>query len=145
MVDVTTSIEIGVPIARVADYAMDPDNAPEWYENIKSAERKTPGPVITGSRIAFIAHFLGRKLIYTYEIVERSDKHLVMRTADGPFPMETTYRFEELGADKTRMTLRNRGVPSGFSRLFAPFMSLMMRRENAKDLRAIKKIMESHG
>src|SRR5687768_9869356 len=143
MVDVTTSIEIAAPIHVVADYAIDPDNAPEWYENIKSAERKTPGPLVKGSRIAFMAQFLGKKLNYTYEIAERSDTHLVMRTADGPFPMETTYTFEKLGEGKTRMTLQNRGEPSGFSRLFSPFMSLMMRKANEKDLRAIKKILEN--
>lgn len=143
MVDVVTSIDINAPIGEVAAYAMDQDNAPEWYVNIKSVEWRTPKPMAFGSKFAFNAHFLGRTLSYVYEVVKLSGNELVMRTADGPFPMETTYLFEKLDENNTRMTLRNRGMPSGFSKLFSPLMSVMMRRTNSKDLRSIKKIIES--
>jgi hypothetical protein len=122
---------------------MNQDHAPEWYINIKSVEWQTPKPMVIGSKFAFVAHFLGRQLSYIYEVVELSDKSMVMRTADGPFPMETTYQFEEVNDHTTRMTLRNRGTPSGFSKLFAPFMAAMMRKANKKDLRALKAIVES--
>ena len=121
---------------------MNQDNAPEWYANIKSIEWLTPKPMALSSRFAFVAHFLGRKLNYVYEVVELSEVHLVMRTADGPFPMETTYKFETLHDNSTRMTLRNRGVPSGFSKLFSPVMASMMRKANTKDLHLIKAIIE---
>ena len=66
----------------------------------------------------------------------------VRRTAEGPFPMETTYTWEAAGEQRTRMTLRNRGEPSGFSRLFAPMMAAAMRRANRKDLRRLKALLE---
>src|SRR3954454_17251471 len=116
-VDVVTSIEIARPRADVAAYAIDPGNATEWYENIKAIEWRSEPPLAVGSRVAFVAQFLGRRIDYTYEIRELvPGERLVMSTAQGPFPMETTYTFSDAG-DGTLMSLRNRGQPAGFKRL----------------------------
>lgn len=40
------------------------------------------------------------------------------------------------------MTLRNRGQPSGFSKLLAPMMAAAMRRETTKDLARLKAVLE---
>ena len=144
MVDVNTEIIINKPVEVVASYAMNPDNAPKWYANIDSAEWRTAKPLTQGSQIAFKAQFMGRTLAYIYEIIELiPHEKLVMRTADGPFLMETTYTWSAIDENTTKMTLRNRGEPSGFSKLFAPFMAMMMRRANNKDLRSIKSILEA--
>jgi uncharacterized membrane protein len=143
-VDVITEIEIDRPRAEVAAFASDPDNATAWYANIKAVEWKTPRPVGVGSRITFEAQFLGRRLRYTYEVTRVvADERFVMRTAEGPFPMETTYSWQDGPGGGTRMTLRNRGEPSGFSRAAAPFMAVSMRRANRKDLERLKALLES--
>jgi uncharacterized membrane protein len=142
-VDVETQTTIDRPVQVVATYAADPTNAPEWYANIDSIEWRTAPSVAVGSAVAFVARFLGRRLAYTYEIVEWvPQSKLVMRTAQGPFPMETTYTWESAGERATRMTLRNRGEPRGFSRLGAPFMAAAMKRANAKDLARLKGLLE---
>jgi uncharacterized protein YndB with AHSA1/START domain len=142
-VDVVTETVIDRPRERVAAYASDPTNAPEWYTNIESVEWKTAPPLGPGSRLAFVAHFLGRRLGYTYEVVELvPGERLVMRTEQGPFPMETTYTWEAVDAGRTRMRLRNRGEPSGFSRVSGPLMAAAMRRANRKDLERLKTLME---
>lgn len=144
MVDVITEINIAAARNKVAAFASDPDNAPAWYVNIKSAEWKTEKPMQVGSQIAFVAHFMGKKLSYVYEIREFIyGEKLIMSTADGPFPMETTYTWTATDEHITRMTLRNRGRPSGFSKLFTPFMKYMMRRANRKDLKRLKQILEN--
>ncbi|WP_062238967.1 SRPBCC family protein [Fictibacillus sp. FJAT-27399] len=143
MVDVFTEININRPLSQVSEYAADPDHAPEWYVNIHSAEWITPKPLKVGSQIAFKAKFLGRELAYVYEVIEfNPGSKLVMKTANGPFPMETIYTWHAIDQDYTRMTLRNKGIPSGFSRMISPFMSSMMKRANMKDLKKIKDMLE---
>jgi hypothetical protein len=142
-VDVVTEIEIDRPRAEVAAFAADPANASVWYENIESVEWETEPPAAVGSRLAFVARFLGRRLAYTYEVRELvPGDRLVMRTADGPFPMETTYAWSDTPSGGTRMLLRNRGEPSGFSRFAAPALAAAMRRANEKDLRRLKLLLE---
>lgn len=144
MVDVSCEITIQRPVDEVAAYAGDPANAPDWYVNITSVELLTPPPVAPGSRMAFVARFLGRTLSYTYEVVDLvPSERMVMRTADGPFPMETTYEWSAEGDGVTRMTLRNRGEPAGFSKVAAPLMAPAMRRANGKDLARLKSLLES--
>ncbi|HEX5299877.1 MAG TPA: SRPBCC family protein [Streptosporangiaceae bacterium] len=143
-VDVLTEIVISRPAGAVAAYAADPANAPAWYENISSITWETNPPLQTGSRVAFTARFLARQLAYTYEITDFTPaERLVMRTAQGPFPMETTYTWQAVGDGSTRMTLRNRGEPAGFSKLAAPFITMAMRRANRKDLRNLKSVLET--
>jgi uncharacterized membrane protein len=142
-VDVFTEIVIERPRERVAAYAADPDNATTWYKNIERVEWRTPKPLAVGSRIAFVAHFLGRRLTYTYEVKEHvPGERLIMATAEGPFPMETTYTWDDAPVEGTHMTLRNRGEPSGFARLARPLMSRAMRRANGSDLAHLKEILE---
>ena len=142
-VDVSTHIEIERQREETAAYACDPDNATAWYQNIKAVEWMTPPPLAVGSQIAFVASFLGRRLAYTYEVTEHvPGERFAMRTAEGPFPMETTYVWEESASGGTRMTLRNRGEPSGFAQITAPMMAAAIRRANRKDLSRLKRILE---
>ena len=148
MVDVFTAIEISCPIEQVAQYSANPDNAPDWYVNIKSVEWLTQKPMKVGTEIAFTAQFLGKRMEYIYKVTEFIPlKKLVMQTYDGPFEMKTSYLWESGGKDKTRMSLRNEGNPTGFSKVLTPFMVPAMKRANKKDLKKLKTILETqnHG
>ena len=143
-VDVVTEIVIDRPVAQVSAYAADPSNAPNWYANIESVEWKTVAPLQAGTEVAFVARFLGRRLEYVYEIVTFvPGERLVMRTQQGPFPMETTYTWAPTANGSTTMTLRNRGEPAGFSKVMSPFMVPAVRRANQKDLATLKVLLET--
>jgi ligand-binding SRPBCC domain-containing protein len=142
-VDVLTEIEIRRPREEVSAFSADPSNVTAWYKNIKAVAWETPPPAVVGSRIRFSAHFLGRRLDYTYEVRELEPaRRFVMATSQGPFPMETTYTGEDAPDGATRMTLRNRGEPSGFAAVAAPVMARAMRRANEADLRRLKALLE---
>jgi uncharacterized membrane protein len=143
VVDVVNEIEIQRPREQVAAYVTDQDNAPRWYESIASVQWHSPPPAYVGARFDFVAEFLGRSLEYTYEVRELvPGERLVMSTSDGPFPMETTYTWEDGPGGATRMTLRNSGQPASFGRLSAAVIARAMRRANRKDLRRLKRILE---
>ncbi len=142
-VDVLTEITIERPRDEVAGFAADPSNATTWYKNIKAVEWETTPPAVVGSRVRFRAHFLGRTLEYTYEVREiEPGARFVMATAQGPFPMETIYTWEDAGPGATKMSLRNRGEPSGFAAVTAPVMARAMRRANQADLQRLKALLE---
>ena len=142
-VDVTMTADIRRPRGEVAAFACDPTNVPAWYANIRSVDVLTPGPLALGSRMRFVATFLGRTIDYTYEVSDLvPGERLTMTTASGPFPMTTTYAFEDLGTTTTRMTMRNHGSPSGFGAVAAPVMARAMRHAMTKDLRALTRLLE---
>jgi hypothetical protein len=141
-VDVQVETVIARSVDEVAAYAGDPSNAPEWYANITSVEWRTDPPLRVGSEMDFVARFLGRRLAYTYRVTGLlPGERLVMETAQGPFPMRTTYTWEPV-AGGTRMTLRNTGEPAGFGRVAAPAMAAAMRRATTKDLARLRGILE---
>lgn len=141
--DVVTRIVIDRLAREVFEFASEPDNATRWYVNIRSVKWLTPRPLQIGTKVVFTAKFLGRQLEYVYEVTDLvPDRRMTMRTSEGPFPMQTTYAWEQADGNKTLMTLRNTGSPGGFSRLISPFMSFAMRRANNKDLQRLKILME---
>ena len=141
-VDVSVEAVLPFPREEVAAFAGDPSRAPEWYANIRKVRWQTQPPVAVGSRMDFEATFLGRRLAYTYEVVElQPAERLVMRTADGPFPMETTYTWDSVPGG-TLMRLRNRGAPSGFTKVAAPVMRRAMKGAMSKDLARLARRLE---
>lgn len=142
-VDVTVEADIRRPRVEVAAFAMDPRNVPQWYRNIRSVEVHDDGPVRVGSRMDFVARFLGRTIAYTYEVTELvPGERLVMSTSQGPFPMTTTYTFSDLPTGSTRMALRNHGSPSGFGAVAAPVVARAMERATTKDLARLQRLLE---
>lgn len=143
MVDVEVHTTIDRPRAVVAAYCCDPDGVTAWCANIKAVHPETTGPVAVGLRFRYTSDFLGRRLEYTYEVVDLvAGQRLVMRCDRGPFLMETSYLWQDAGDGGTWMTLRSRGEPTAFAGLAAPLVATAIRRATAKDLARLKAILE---
>ena len=142
-VDVLSETVIHRPVDEVAAYAADPTNAPDWYEHIDSVEWETEPVVRVGARAAYGAHFLGKRLAYTYEIVEHEPgTRLRMRTTESPFPMDVDYQLEPAGPGQTRASVRVRGAGRGMYGMPGFLQGPMVRRSVQGDLGRLKRIVE---
>jgi uncharacterized membrane protein len=143
-VDISSEIVIDRPRAEVAAFAADPDNAAAWYEHIKRVVWRSRKPLAVGTRVAFLAESLGRQVEFDYEVTALvPGEQLVMRTAEGRFPMETTYAWRDEPGGGTRMSLQSRGEARGLGRVGVPFLKRAMRRSSEKDLERLKHLLES--
>jgi uncharacterized membrane protein len=143
-VDVHTEVKIARPRHDVAVYACDPDNAPAWYENVESVRWLSERPLAVGSRVEFTASFLGRRRTHAYEVLELLEgERFVMRSSQGPLPIETTYTFHDAPDGATVMALRNRSEPAGFARLTSAVIARAIARANNRDLRRLRRLLTS--
>lgn len=144
-VDVEVHTTIGRPRPQVAAYCCEPANITAWNANILAVQWDSASSVEVGSRLHFTSGFLGRRLEYTYEVVELvPDERFVMRSDRSPFRMETTYLWSDDENGGTWMTVRNRGEPTAFAGLAAPLLATAVRRATAKDLARLKSILEAN-
>jgi hypothetical protein len=142
-VRVRNVIEIDRPRSEVAAFAIDPTRAREWYGDVKDVKWNRQ-PVVVGSRLAFVAAFLGKESDYVYEVTELvPGERFAMSRAEGPFPMETAFWWEDIGEGCTRMTLQSSGHPTGLSLLLAPLLRSSMKRSARKDLQRLKSVLEA--
>ena len=142
-IDVTVETTIARPRAEVSAYASDPANDPVWIRNIREVEWITAPPLAEGTKIARVAHFLGRRLAYTYLVEQHTPGEcLAMRAVEGPFPMTTSYHWTDDGQGGTSMAIRVGGGPGGFFGLAAPLLVRQMRRALRQDLALLKAILE---
>src|SRR2546430_4726668 len=97
-------IEIDRPRSEVAAFVVDPARAREWYGDVRDV-RWNRRPVAVGPRLAFAAAFLCRESGYIYEVTELvPDERYAMSRAEGPFPLETVYSWEDIGGGRTPVT-----------------------------------------
>ncbi|ANS78931.1 hypothetical protein SGUI_1535 [Serinicoccus hydrothermalis] len=142
----TVATIFDAPRSLVAAVAGDPDQAMRWSANIRSVRWEGAPVVQEGARLDFVTRFLGRCLAYTYEIVDLvPDERLVMRTDDGPFPVETTYTWwdekEVDGSPRTGMSLRNAGRPKAMTTLASGAVTLGMKRAMRRDLERLRLVL----
>ncbi len=141
---VEEEIEIAKPCAEVAAFAGNPSTAPEWCDHVVAVRWWTEPPVRVGARVTFVVRVLGQRLVYPAEVDQFvPGERLVMRTALGPVPIETTYIWRAVTTGSTRMTVRKQARPRGLARLGVPVLAAAMRWMMYEDLAQLKRLLES--
>ena len=143
-IDVTAELPIRRPLPEVAAYMIDPAHDPEWIGGVREVRMETPPPLVVGSRVGRVAHFLGRRVEYVNEVTELDpDRVLDMRSVRAPFPMRVTYSFEAVdGGAATIVRNRVRGAPGRFFALFGPLLAPQVKRSVQKDLERLRDVLE---
>jgi hypothetical protein len=144
-VDVTATEIIRRPRDQVAAYLRDPGNDTEWIGGVRSARLLSSGPVGVGSQVERVASFLGRRVEYVNEVTGLDADRLAMRSVRSPFPMRVTYGHRDGGDGTTQVSVRVEGNASRFYALAAPLLAPAVRRSITRDLRTLKRILESPG
>jgi uncharacterized membrane protein len=140
--DIRAVIDVARPREQVAAYLRDPGNDPSWIGGLRSARLVTDPPVGVGSRVERVASFLGRRIEYVNEITELTGTRLAMRSVRSPFPMRVTYGFEDAG-QATEVSVRVEGDARRAYRLADPIMAALVRRSVRRDLRTLKRVLET--
>jgi Polyketide cyclase / dehydrase and lipid transport len=131
-IDVTATVEVGADPQRIWDFMTDPQHEPEWIGGLRQARLQGDPPLREGSRVERLASFLGKRIEYVNEVTTHDPPHtLEMHSVKAPFPMQITYTI-----DGRSVTNHVRG---GGARIMAPFV----RRNIRRDLRTLKRILES--
>jgi hypothetical protein len=135
-VNITARVHIAREPSAVAAYMTDPANDPEWIGGLREVELLGEPPVAVGSRVRRVAYFLGRRVEYVNEILALDGSQLDMRSVEGTFAMQITYRFEPAAGGGTTVSNHVRG---GGPRLFAP----LVRRNVQRDLNRLRDVLEA--
>jgi hypothetical protein len=130
------------PREQVAAFMTDPANDREWIGGLRDVRVLGPEPLASGSRVARVASFLGRRIEYVNEILAfEAGRRLEMRSVKAPFPMHITYTFEDMGGG-TRVRNRVRGGAEGPARLLSPLTARMVRRNVQRDLDSLRRRLD---
>jgi uncharacterized membrane protein len=142
--DVQVEQVIDRPREEVARYAMAPENEPVWIVGIRETHLVTDPPVRVGTEVARVASFLGKRIDYALKVTQHEPgRIIVMDSVRGPFKMRVTYAFEDSGQGSTNVINRVEGESSGFYGLADSLMAIQVRRSLRRDLKTLKRLLES--
>ncbi len=136
-------IHIDVPPGRVFQVLEEPDKFGDWVvgsKEIRDADANWPEQ---GSKFHHTIGIGPLELKDNTEVeqVER-DRHLVMRTKTRPAGVQRVALELEPDGEGTLVTMRERPISPGLSKLFNVPADLLLRGRNAESLRRLKELAE---
>lgn len=144
MKPIVVQVDIDRPAAEVFAYLDEVENNTAWLRGMRSCTWITPPPRGVGARYDQVAAFLGKEIRTSFEVTAHEPGRLVTITsrAGSSFPLNVTRLVEPTGPESCRVTETVESDPSGFYRIGAPLLRMMVRRNIARDYVALKRLLD---
>ncbi len=142
-IDVKPEVLIARSRAEVAAFMFDPSNDAVWTGGVVESKPLRPGRLVRGALVERVSKFMGRTFGYRYEVVDASGDDYVVMKVEQPFPMQIRYQLDEAPGGATRASIRAQGDATGFFKMAAPLMAIMVKRNITNDLETLKAYLEA--
>jgi hypothetical protein len=134
------------PASDVFEFVSDFENNPRWQRGMQSARWTSSPPCRVGSTYDQVARFLGREIVSSFVVVEHEPGRRVKITSTAsPFPITETRVVVPTGEGRCRLSALVEGDASGFFRVAAPLLRLMVRRSVRRDYARVSDLLEQSG
>jgi Polyketide cyclase / dehydrase and lipid transport len=147
MVRLEFSIEIERSVEDIYDVVGNPENDVKWQDAVMEVHKLTPGPIQAGSRYRHTLKIFGKRMGVDVEFIERQPHSgYVLQCRSTPFDFETRVQLTPLKRQEGRSTRLDtivEGRPTGAARVAAVVLSRHRSAEIDRDLRTLKRLMES--
>ena len=142
-----TRVEVAVTVARPPDEAFawlsNFTKAPLWQSGVVEAHFTSPPPLRVGSSYSQRSRFLGRDIVFNFEIVGfEPNRQVEFKTVSGTFPVHIV-RWVEPSPEGTIVHALIRGDASGLYKLAAPVLDRLTQRQIESDYKRLKQVLEA--
>lgn len=144
MTDITVSVEIHQPAAKVFAYIADMANNPEWQRGQQSCEWTSEPPLRVGSTYDQAASFLGKTIRSSFEVTELDPGRLIrIVSTAGTMPIDVTRTVEAIDDHRCTATARVQGTAPLPMRLLGPLLDRLVHRSVRGDYDRLRDRLET--
>jgi hypothetical protein len=143
-VRVERSATIDQGVDRVFEYVSTPENDPTWVPASLRHEMLSPAPTHVGSITEEDVWFLGRRMLYAWEITQyEPPTAFALRSISGPIPATIRVLLESLDGASTKVILVGEVQLRGVYKPMELVMRWVAQRQFGTQLRTLKNLLES--
>lgn len=143
MINMNASIQIYRPIRQVFDFISTTENDFQWQYGTLESARLSADAVGVGAFFRSIGHFLGRRVLSTFEITEyESNKRYGFKSLSGPLQSQTLYTFE-MGPGSTWIHLSTQVRATDPLEVHEKVFEKQLKKQLKENLALLKGILET--
>jgi uncharacterized protein YndB with AHSA1/START domain len=144
MIQHEVTFEVPRPVGEVFDYLSDVTKTPQWLARCVKLEQLSPGPLATGSKLAYTYREGGRQGSMEGEAatVDRN-RALLFRYWDKMFKVQVGFDFEAAGAGaRVRHHIQIEPV-SFMMKVVQPLIRMATVKQTAKDIAKLQELLST--